>query len=67
MLHFSTAGCNETVLAGKHYSALVKVAEAIPELNGQRVVALHTNPVHFPSPTESRFSATAVLSAFSSN
>lgn len=55
MLHLSTAGCNETTLAGKHCSALVKVAGAISELNGHRVRALHTNPMHFLSPPSPDF------------
>lgn len=50
ILHLRIAGCNGTIFAGKHYSALVKVAGAIPDLNGQRIVALHTNPVHFLPP-----------------
>lgn len=49
-MHLRIAGCNGTIFAGKHYSALVKVAGAIPDLNGQRIVALHTNPVHFLPP-----------------
>lgn len=50
ILHLRIAGCNGIIFAGKHYSALVKVAGAIPDLNGQRIVALHTNPVHFLPP-----------------